>query len=91
MGWNNLIICSNELHSVEKSSVNIVNDIDTFVKNTPPTNIITNVIIPTQYIIKQRLKVFGKKCEAAVQKELQEFYDHRVVELKKPQDISYEQ
>ena len=68
MGWNNLIVGSNELHSVAKAYVKVVNAIATFVKPTPPTNIITNEIILTQYSIKQGLKVFGKKGEAAVQK-----------------------
>ena len=57
MGWNNLIIGSNELHSVAKSYVNVVNVIDSFVKPTPPTNIITNYTILTKYSIKQVLKV----------------------------------
>ena len=90
MGWNNLIVDSNEIHSVAKSYVNVVNDITSFVKPTPPTNIITNETILTQYIIKQGLQVF-KKGEAAVQKELHQFHDHRVVEPKKHQDLSYEQ
>ena len=79
MGWNNLIIDSNEIHSVKKAYVNVVNAITSFVKPTPPTNIITNETILTQYSIKQGLKVFGKKSEAAVQKELHQFHDHRVV------------
>ena len=35
----------------------------------------------------------NKKCtiEAAVKKELQQFHDRRVVEPKKPRDLSYEQ
>ena len=60
--WNNLIVGSNELHSVEKSYINVVNDINSFVEPTPPTNIITNETIMTQYSIKQGLKVFGKKA-----------------------------
>ena len=59
MGWNNLIVGSNELHSVAKAYVNVVNAIDSFVKPTPPTKIITNKTILTQYKIKQGLKVFG--------------------------------
>ena len=66
MGWNNLIIGSNEIHSVTKAYVNVVNAITSFVKPTPPTNIITNETILTQYRIKQGLKVFGNKGEAAV-------------------------
>ena len=88
---NNLIIGSNEIHSVAKAYVNFVNAITYFVKPTPPTNIITNKTILIQYIINQGLKVFGKKGEAAVRKEPQQFHDHRVVEPKKPQDLSYEQ
>ena len=91
MGWNNLIVGSNEIHSVAKAYVNVVNAITSFVKPTPSTNIITNETILTQYIIEQGLKVFGKKGKAAVRKELQQFCDRRVVEPKKPQDLSYEQ
>ena len=79
MGWNNLIVGSNEIHSVAKAYVNVVDSITSFVKPTPPTNIITNETILTQYIIKQGLKVFGKKGEAEVQKELHHFHDRRVV------------
>ena len=61
MGWKNLIVGSNELHSVAKSYVNIVDAIATFVKPTPPTNIITNEIILTQYSIKKGLNIFGDK------------------------------
>ena len=52
MGWNNLVVGSNEIHSVAKSYINVVNAITSFVKPTPPTNIITNETILTQYIIK---------------------------------------
>ena len=68
MGCNNLIVGSNELHSVEISYVNDVNDIETFVKPIPLTNIITNKIILTQYSINKGLKAFGKKRESEVQK-----------------------
>ena len=44
-----------------------------------------------QYSSKQGLKVFGMKDEAAGQKELQQFHGCRIVEPKKPQDLSYEQ
>ena len=91
MGWNNLIVGSNELHSVAKSYINVANDIAYFVKPSPPTNIITNETIMTQYRIKQGIKLFGNKGEAAVRKELQQFHDRRVAEPKKPQDLSYEQ
>ena len=91
MGWNNLIVGSNEIHSVAKAYVNVVNAITSFIKLTPSTNIINNKTILTQYSIKQGLNVFGKKGGAAVQKELQQFHDHRVVEPNKPQDLSYEQ
>ena len=68
MGWNNLIVGSNELHSDEKAYINVVNAITSFLKLTPPTNIITNKTIMTQYIIKNGPKVFGKKGEGAVWK-----------------------
>ena len=90
MGWNNLIVGSDELHSLAKPYINVVHAIDDFVKPAQPTNIIANETILTQDSIKQGLKVFGKKFEAAVWKELQQFYDCRVVEPKKPQDLSYE-
>ena len=44
----NLIVGSHALHNAEKSHVNVVNDIDTFVEPTPPTNIIKNETILTQ-------------------------------------------
>ena len=66
MGWNNLIVGSNEIHSVAKTYINIVNVITYFVKPTPPTNIIANETILTQYSIKKVLKFFGKKGEASV-------------------------
>ena len=68
MGWNNLIVGSNEIYSVEKSYINVVNAITYFVKPTPPNNIITNKTIMTQYSIKKGLKVFKKKGKSAVQK-----------------------
>ena len=68
MGWKNIIVGSNELYSVEKAHVNVVNAIASFVKPTPPTNIITNKTILTQYRIKQGLKVFGNKGEYEVRK-----------------------
>ena len=61
MGWNNLIVGSNELHSVTNAYINVVNDIASFVKPTPPTNIITNKTILTQYTINQGLNVFVNK------------------------------
>ena len=68
MVWNNLIVGYHALHSVLIAYVNVVNAIVTFAEPTPPTNIITNETILTQYIIKQGLKFFGKKGEAAVRK-----------------------
>ena len=68
MGWNNLIVGSNKLHNVAKAYVNVVNYINSSVKPTPPTNIITNKTILTQYSIKQGLRVLGKMGEAAVRK-----------------------
>ena len=47
--------------------------------------------ILTQYIIKQGIKVFGTKGEAALQKELQQFHYRRIVKPKKSQDLSYKQ
>ena len=91
MGWNNLIVGSNELHSVAKAYVSVVNAISFFVKPTPPINIITNYTILTQCRINQGLKVFGKKGDSVVQKELQQFHDRRVFKPKKPQDLSCEQ
>ena len=71
MGWNNIVVGSNELHSVAKTYINVVNSIASFVKPTLPTNIITNETILAQYSIKQGLEVFGKKGEAVVRKEIQ--------------------
>ena len=84
MLWNNLIVGSNELHIVAKAYVNVFYAISTFVKNTPPTNIITNENIMTQYSIKEGLKLFCNKFKASILKELQKFHDHRVVEPKNP-------
>ena len=91
VGWNNLIVGSNEIHRIAKSNINVVNSITSFVKQKPPTNIITNKTILTQYNINQGLKVFGKKGESAVRKDLQQFHHHRVVEPKKTKELSYEQ
>ena len=41
MVCNNLIVGSNEIHSVAKAYVTVFNAIPYFVKATPPTNIIT--------------------------------------------------
>ena len=62
MVYSNLIVGSHALHSVAKAYVNVVNAISTFVESTPPTNIITNGTILTQYSIKQGIKVFGIKA-----------------------------
>ena len=75
---------SNELHIVAKAYVNVVNVIDILFKPTPQTNIVTKDTVLTQYRINQGLKVFGIKVKAAVQTELQQFHDRRVVEPKKP-------
>ena len=91
MGWNNIIVGSNEIHSVAKYYINVVNVIYSFVKPTPPTNILTNKTILKKYSINKGLKVYGKKGKAAVRKQLQQFHDHRVDEPKKSQDLSYEQ
>ena len=92
------------LHGTEKSNswlqltsqyfetyINVVNAIASFVKPKSQTNIITNVTILTQYNMKQGLKIFGKKGWSAVLKEIQKFHYLRVIKLKKPQDLSYEQ
>ena len=68
MGWNNLIVGSNKIHSLAKAYINVVNAINYFVKPTPPTNIITNETILTQYSITQVIKVFVSKGEAAQKK-----------------------
>ena len=68
MVWINLIVVSHALHNVVKAYVNYVTSIATFLKPTPPTNIITNYTILTHCTFKQGLKVFVKKGEAAVQK-----------------------
>ena len=91
MVQNNLIVISNELHIFAKSYINIVNSINYFFKPTPTTNIITNKTILNQYILRPGLKVFGKKVEAVLQKELCQFHDSRFVKPKKTQDLSYEQ
>ena len=62
MGWSNLIVGSLALHNVAKAYINAVNNITTFVEPNPPTNIITNENILTQYSIKQGIKVFDKKA-----------------------------
>ena len=91
MGRNIFIVGYNELRSVVKHYVNAVNAISTLFKTAPPTNIITNNNTLTQYRIKQGIKVFGKKGEDELIKELHNFHYRRVVEPKKPQDLSYEQ
>ena len=90
MGCSNLIVGSNKIHNVTKAYTNVVNSITSIFKPTPPTNITTNYSMIMQYSIKQRIKVFGKKCKATVQKELQQFHGRRIVEPKKPQYLSYE-
>ena len=84
MECNNITVGSNELKSVAKAYVNIVNAIDTFFKPTPPTNIITNETILTQYSIKKGLNVFSKKGKASVRRELHQFIGHRVLNLRNP-------
>ena len=70
MIWNNLIVGSNELHRIVKYHLNVPDAISTFVKADPPTNIITDDTILTQYSSNQGLEVFGKKDESVVQKKL---------------------
>ena len=79
-----IIIGSNEIHSVEKSYVRVVNDIFTFVKPTPPTNIISNKTILVQYITEYGLKVFVKKVEDAVQKKHSSFIIVELSNLRNP-------
>ena len=52
MVWSNLIVGSYDLYNVSKAYANIFNAIITFVAPTPPTNIIINETILTQYNIK---------------------------------------
>ena len=66
MGRNSLIVDSNELHSVTNAYIKVVNNIATFARPTPPTNIITNDTTMTQYSIKKGIGLFGKKVKAAV-------------------------
>ena len=68
MVCNNSIVGSCALHSVAKAYVNVFNAIYTFVEPNQPTNIFTKYTILTNYIIKQGLKDFGKKCKASVRK-----------------------
>ena len=63
IGSMNLIFGSHALiHNIVKAFVNVVNATSTFFGPTPPTNIVKNETILTQYIIKQGPKVFGKKA-----------------------------
>ena len=91
MGWNNLIVGSNEIHSVAKSYINVVNAIASFIKPIPTTNIINNETILTRYSITQGLNVFGKRGKSAGRKELKQFHDHMVFEPNKTKDLRYEQ
>ena len=68
MGWSNLIVGYRAHHNVSMSYVNVANAITTSVEPTPPTNIITNETIRTQYSIKKGIQIFRQKGEAAVQK-----------------------
>ena len=91
MVCNNLIVGSHALHNVTKATVNILNDISTFVDPNTPTNIITNDTILNQYIIKQGLNVFGKKGEATVKKICRSFMTEQFVDQKKYQYLRCEQ
>ena len=68
MVWSNLFFCSHALHNFTNAYVNDANDITTFVEPTPPTNIIKNKTILTQYSIKQGLRFWGGEGEAEVRK-----------------------
>ena len=61
MRWINLVVGARSLHNADKSYVDIVNAITTFVEPTSPTNIITNETILTQKSIKQGIDIFEKK------------------------------
>ena len=61
MGWNNLIVGSNELHSISKAYVKVFNTIAYLIKPTPPTRIITNNTILKQYIIKGKTQGLWKE------------------------------
>ena len=68
MGWSNLIVGAHELHNFNMAYVNVINTIATFVEPTPPTKIIIDETILTQYIIKQGLQIFRQKVKAALRK-----------------------
>ena len=89
--WSYLIVGYHDLHNVSKAYENFFNAITTLVEPTPPTNIITNENILTQYSIRQGLNVLGRKEEASVKKYLQQFHNRIFVDSKKPQGFSYEQ
>ena len=60
------------------------NPITSFVKPTPPTNIVTNETITTQYNINQGLKVFGKKVRLQYKKKYSSFMIAGLSNLRKP-------
>ena len=66
MRWSNLIVGFHALHSVAKDYVNAVNAIANIFEPILPTNIIKNMTIMNQSSIKQGLRVFGKRGEAAI-------------------------
>ena len=68
MVWIKPIVGACDLHNVVMVYINVFNTIATIIEPTPPTKIITNENILTQYIIKQGLQIFGKKGEVIVQK-----------------------
>ena len=90
MVGRNMIIGSHSLQNFSKAYVNIVIDITTFVEPTPPTNIITNDTILTQYIIKQGLKNFEKRrgCSTKIIATVSQPQSCRVKDASRPQ---YEQ
>ena len=73
MGWNNLIIGSNELHSIAKSYVNVVNNIATFVEPNTPTNIIKNDMILKQYSIKRHSRYLVRRVRLHYEKNYRSF------------------
>ena len=84
MGWNNLIVGSNEIHNISKAYVNVVNDISTSVKPTPPTNTITNENVLTQYSTNQGLKIFEKKARLQYKNNYSSFIIAWLLNLRNP-------
>ena len=84
MGWKHLIAGSNELHSVAKSYANIFYAIAAFFKPTPPTNIIANKTILTQYNSKKGLNIFGNRESIQYKKNYSSFMIAGLSNLRNP-------